>query len=326
VQCTATSRRGRHYAFHTDMIVRSTNHCSWGRRLSQIQQTSLFCFENGMNNGTDRLSDGLTHSFWYGISNFDAFLVCGEKNHKQKTNKQTNKQMTNPPVVMNEPQRLLEELHRKYRSLSETMQKVASFPAKVSYAQVLVPETKVSFQYMTLVHTNEFKLLSDSNDDGDSGGDDQSERLSRTAFMSYVEAGEALQLRQHALVKQIVDTQRLHHLPPTKFDMVTTRPASMTPFQATTLPATSATTASITSKTPPPTTTQSTKHPVAKPQVFEIREYISENGVSTSHEVVDITKQLEFMESMAAADQSDGAVKFNVRNCKSTCCYQLLKN
>ena len=214
------------------------------------------------------------------------------------------------------PEAVLQQLQAKYRSLSQVMKKVADFPGQVRYKNVLVPETGVSFQYATLIHTNEFKILDEVEEQSCKSIEDIQKMLQRKELLSYKQAGEKLQIRQHSLVKKIVDHQKRHKLPISKFengpssssleakvDVESTSIVKQTPRTEPTLqePQSNTSTAIV---------TNNTKHSQPKPQVFEIREYISENGNKTGHEVVDISKQLEYMEQLAA-ENSEG-VAFNV--------------
>lgn len=211
----------------------------------------------------------------------------------------------------------LQLLNEQHHKLLDLVEKVAEYPARVSYPHMLLPHSKVSFQYVKVIHTNEFKLLPEELKSFNT--DKKKQALEKVDFVSYIEAGNQLKARMNKVQTRILNFQTGDKSSKVIDDDNSSsaspdKPSSSAAISSTGLDKSSNSkqfvnddvasgyeelTKSATLPSP------ATKQSVPKPQVFEIREYITDTG-STSNEVVDITKQLELVEKMTA-EQSDGA-------------------
>lgn len=90
----------------------------------------------------------------------------------------------------------VEKLQARRDALQSIVEKVLTFPSKVSY-DGMVPISNIAFCPGKVIHTNEFKVL----------GEDQTERdLSSTNFTSYCETADILKLRLEALNSKIIES------------------------------------------------------------------------------------------------------------------------
>lgn len=87
----------------------------------------------------------------------------------------------------------LEDLQSRHDAIQATVEKVLTFPSKVSY-DGLVPISKIAFCPGKVIHTNEFKVLGEGQSEAD---------LSKIEFTSYTETADILKLRLAELNDQI---------------------------------------------------------------------------------------------------------------------------
>jgi hypothetical protein len=230
----------------------------------------------------------------------------------------------------------LSELNLRHDKLEQLVETVAEYPARVSYPHTLVPHSKVSSQYVKIIHTNEFKILPEELKTAST--DIKKQALEKLEFISYIDAGNHLKTKLNNIQRKILNFQKgestvgsssLHSSTDTH-NIVTSASTTMDEpsdaflinSQSENLTQSVNTTmneyeemAKSASLPPPPTIKQS----IPKPQVFEIREYISDTG-STTNEVVDITKQLEFIEKMAAEQPDGGSTTSYTVRIRFFCC------
>ena len=200
----------------------------------------------------------------------------------------------------------LEDLIAKETSLQATIEKVLHFPEKVSY-DVMVPLSKVAFYPARLIHTNEFQVLKPGVQPHTAAD------FTEMDFLSHVDAAEELRVRLRKVQEEVKELQEKLGLNKTKTK--------------------SALKKASTAPTPPVATTTTTAgNPVKESElqpekedtlikamkqveeenkildvtstidqvspVYEIREFLDDNG-QTQTEVVDISKQLQYMEQMS---------------------------
>lgn len=87
----------------------------------------------------------------------------------------------------------LEDLQSRHDAIQATVEKVLTFPSKVSY-DGLVPISKIAFCPGKVIHTNEFKVLGEGQSEAD---------LSKIEFTSYTETADILKLRLAEVNDQI---------------------------------------------------------------------------------------------------------------------------
>ncbi len=102
------------------------------------------------------------------------------------------------------------QLEQNHHALLQITDKIAEYPANVVYPHSLVPHSKISHQYVKIVHTNEFKVLPGNCNCESSAA--IIEILAKLNFVSYIEAGSIIKNRIATLEKNILDYNHKDHL------------------------------------------------------------------------------------------------------------------